>query len=165
MPEAAQRLTVFWREARKFFSIIQLSCQEIALVASRYIEGRALTSCSSTLSLSIQAEIKHTAIFLEFESYSDRNTRVQSSMATRKKIIGTKSGAAQAAPAAPLPTALHFSYLKTTVCQTVYSATPHGHPAEIKPHIIDRTSRLTRELFTVNGGLRCSPNTHGCKRV
>ena len=65
MPEAAQR------EARKILSIIQLSCQEIALVASRYIEGCALTSCSSTLSLSIQAEIKHTAIFLEFESYSD----------------------------------------------------------------------------------------------
>ena len=60
MPEAAQRLIVFRAKRGIFFLIIQLSCQEIALVASRYIEGRALTSCSSTLSLSIQAEIKHT---------------------------------------------------------------------------------------------------------
>ena len=41
--------------------IIQLSCQEIAFVASRYIEGHALTSCSSILSLSIPAEIEHAA--------------------------------------------------------------------------------------------------------
>ena len=108
MPEAAQRPIVFPHKARNFFPIIQLSYQEIALVASRYIEGRALTSCSSTPSLSIQAEIKHTAIFLEFERYSDRNTRVQSSKATRKKKIGTKSGAAQAAPAAPLSMALQL---------------------------------------------------------
>ena len=60
MPEAAQQLIVFRAKRGNFFWIIQLSCQEIALVASRYIEGRALTSCSSTLSLSIQAEIKHT---------------------------------------------------------------------------------------------------------
>ena len=89
MPEAAQRPIVFPCE---FFSIIQLSSQEIALVASRYIECRALTSCSSTPSLSIQAEIKHTAIFLEFERYSDTNTRVQSSKATRKKNWHEKWG-------------------------------------------------------------------------
>ena len=45
----------------QMFLIIQLSCQEIAFVASRYIEGHALTSCSSILSLSIPAEIEHAA--------------------------------------------------------------------------------------------------------
>ena len=68
MPEAAQWPIVFPRLARKVF---QLSCQEIALVASRYIEDHALTSCSSILFLSIQADIEHTASLslLEFESH------------------------------------------------------------------------------------------------
>ena len=59
--EAAQRPIVFLRKARTFFPIIQLNYQEIALVASRYIEGHALTLCSSILSLSIPPEIEHAA--------------------------------------------------------------------------------------------------------
>ena len=67
------------RSVEKKNPIIQFSCQEIALVVSRYIESHALTSCSSILSLSIQAEIVHTASLLEFETHDPSLVATQSS--------------------------------------------------------------------------------------
>ena len=75
-----------------------------ALVASRYIEGRALTSCSSTLSLSIRGRDQAHSHLSRATRTEIREFKVQ--WPHGKKQIGTKSGAAQAAPAAPLPTAL-----------------------------------------------------------
>ena len=54
--EAAQRPSVCARGARIFFWIYHGSCEEAALVASSYyIEGQALTHCTRTLLLSMDA--------------------------------------------------------------------------------------------------------------
>ena len=98
-------------EARKKICDLFFSGKEASLAASRYIEGHALTLCKKN---SIQAEIKHTASSYVVSratphSHAARewggvpwHAKVQ--MPTKK--IGMKSGAAQAALAAPLPMAL-----------------------------------------------------------
>ena len=54
--EAAQWPSVCARGARNFFWIYHGSCEEAALVASSYyIEGQALTYCTRTLLLSMDA--------------------------------------------------------------------------------------------------------------
>ena len=55
--EAAQRVIVFLRKARKKILALFFNCEETALIASTCVEGHALTSCILLLLVAVAVAV------------------------------------------------------------------------------------------------------------